>query len=123
MDDLVTFLRTQLDADELAAKATAEFVGDNFNADPDRWAWGGGGGPGVPFDLLSGLDVGEWMEPLGRYIARHDPARVLREVAAHRAIVNDCEKRRSVQGKWTLRDLAAVYADRDGYRPEWAPGS
>lgn len=77
-----------------------------------------------------------------RYVARHDPARVLREVAAKRRVMqrhhrsdastvsdycagcahdpegwpeielNDCPE---------LRDLAAVYSDHPDYRPEWAP--
>lgn len=76
------------------------------------------------------------------HIARYDPARVLAQCAAHRAIV---ELHSGVDGAcqgcglheaWppgrseptllpmndpcpTLRALASVYADRDGWREEW----
>ena len=69
------------------------------------------------------------------HIARHDPARVLREVAAKRALLDlhrwQCCAR-DVTGytviEWydsrtdpcpTLRVMAAPYADRDGYNPAW----
>lgn len=78
----------------------------------------------------------------GRHIARHDPARALREVAAKRAIL--AEHRQWVFGGTTgcstchagheigdpppgpcptLRALAAVYSDHRDYDPAWAPGS
>ena len=86
----------------------------------------------------------------GRHIAVHDPARVLHQVAAMRKIVDlhrswadepyrhphaerYCQTCSDDDISWwtdsgspewpcpTLRLLTTVYADRDGYRPEWAP--
>lgn len=50
-----------------------------------------------------------------RHIARHDPARILRECKAKRRLVGD---------EWsedpeTLGILASVYADHPDYRQEW----
>jgi hypothetical protein len=66
------------------------------------------------------------------HIARWDPARVLREVEAKRRLLQQFELRgNSVRatvvpatgGVWDdlLRLLALPYADRPGYRQEWAP--
>jgi len=144
-DDLVTWLRAQLDADEAAARAT----GTHLDWQDDH----GGAGSGVD---RKGVDdyseavvvyVGEVEEHDARHIARHDPASVLRDIAAKRAIVDlhgpelpICEDgyrpgathadvARSVLANGapagvpclTLRLLASAYSHRDGYRPEWAP--
>jgi hypothetical protein len=73
------------------------------------------------------------------HIARHDPARVLADVAAKRAIIEwhavrrtardarDPEEQATVDICWcgydrpcaTLRHLAAPYADHPGYDPTW----
>jgi hypothetical protein len=126
MDDLVTFLRACLDEDERVALEAAAQTGGNVEI------------------VAKNLDI--IFECLGRHWARHDPARVLAEVAAKRAIVDlhspsegDCRTCAHLtddedpDGNWytdvlgepwpcpTLRHLAAVYADQPGYRPEWAP--
>lgn len=59
------------------------------------------------------------------HIARHDPARVLADVAAKRAMLPHL----IVEGHpltycdrcQVLRHMAAVYAEHSGYRPEWRP--
>jgi hypothetical protein len=81
----------------------------------------------------------------GEHITRHDPARVLREVTAKRAILEDhrikpttwrepddeafgCERchfdrDEGVYGFGycpTLKALATVYSDHESYREEWA---
>lgn len=70
-----------------------------------------------------------------QHIARHDPARVLAECAAKRAIIAEhqqdhlgavCTRCRFIGGYMeypcpTLEALAAVYADHPDYRQEWAP--
>lgn len=78
----------------------------------------------------------EWIAE-ARHIARHDPARVLREVAAKRAImkryVRATEVPPSVAGYIrgqdsgyaeacldALRDLATAWADHPDYRTEWS---
>lgn len=76
------------------------------------------------------------------HIVRHDPARVLAQVAAHRAILEQYEQARArlrdapAWDRWlnegageavvealehTVRHLATMYADRDGWREEWRP--
>lgn len=59
------------------------------------------------------------------HIARHDPARVLREVGAKRRIVDDLAGaldwgHMAPVIKCVLRSLAAVYAAHPDYRQEWA---
>jgi hypothetical protein len=57
------------------------------------------------------------------HIARHDPARVLREVEAKRAIVAAvAESPGEATGLGVaMLHLAAVYADHPDYRQEWRP--
>lgn len=64
-----------------------------------------------------------------RHIARHDPGRVLAEVAAKRRIIAECIPSRGVPalelsdalGATVLLFLALPYADHDEYREEWRP--
>ena len=55
------------------------------------------------------------------HIARHDPARVLREVEAKRKIVRDvaCGFYDSDYDE-AVEHLAAVYSDHPDYDPDWA---
>jgi hypothetical protein len=67
------------------------------------------------------------------HIARHDPARVLRDLEAKRRIVAEYERyaaeRRRAMGGWDpqsevspiLAALAAVYAEHEDYRENWRP--
>jgi hypothetical protein len=75
----------------------------------------------------------------GAHIARHDPARVLREVEAKRAILGQYEavcaevrepksadhlahaRSRQFQLEQVLPLLALPYADHPAYNPAWAP--
>lgn len=133
-DDLVAFLRAQFDDEERVA----------------RYAGGTGG-----WELGACIDAAEpgtteWQVCEGRYpvahvrgntraghVARHDPARVLRDVEAKRAILNEHRPGRSFRddGKpvcaqcrksrtypcTTVRLLALPYAEQPGYREEWKP--
>ncbi|SFK92400.1 hypothetical protein SAMN05216275_14152 [Streptosporangium canum] len=74
MSDLVAFLRARLDEDEQTARAAH---GPNWNAEKRDVAYGD-----------------EWVVSAmtradAAHIARHDPARVLREVEAKRQIINE----------------------------------
>lgn len=55
---------------------------------------------------------GHDLRPTYRHLARHDPAHVLRDIAAKRALLD-----------WIPRDveypLASVYSDHPDYREEW----
>jgi hypothetical protein len=56
-----------------------------------------------------------------RHIARHDPARVLREVEAKRRVVNRyAENPAEPWPLFPLLEMAAVYADHPNYREEWS---
>ena len=132
-DDLVAWLREQVDEDERVARAAMHRPRSH---PPTIGHWGY-----VHEDLVDGdglvLAPRVWI-PAAEHIARHDPARVLREVAAKRRILDwhrhatfyrepigpTCEVCGDHDGEdWcqTLRLLALPYADRDGYRSEWAP--
>lgn len=54
------------------------------------------------------------------HIARHDPARVLREVEAKRRILALHEELNEPHLYEAVQHLAAVWSDHPGYRPEWA---
>lgn len=122
--DLVEFLRARLDEDEAAARNVDEH--GPFTVYPGDGA----------YLLYDGTDpvvmVSMPSEPLAFHIARHDPARVLAEVAAKRALVEEHGIESSEQEyckicdtlTWpcgTLRYLAAVYADCEGYDERWRP--
>lgn len=54
------------------------------------------------------------------HIARHDPARILRECGAKRRIVADFDQYDpGEQGDMNLRSLASVYADHPDFRDDW----
>lgn len=117
MDDLITWLRDQIDDDERAARTAA--------CGPWRQGTGGGGyvlgGPNGQFVIAAQSQA--WN---AGHIARHDPARVLAEVDAKRRRLDEIESMlRDDPTDETARYLAQIdalpYADRDGYREEWRP--
>jgi hypothetical protein len=140
MDDLVAFLRARLDEDEQTARAAVpgpwsetgrDSVGEGMvHSDTTGWSVVGsvktGYGPNAPYANVS-LNAA--------HIARHDPARVLRDVEARRVIVNqyaeveanDTDDAYEYADGWAnalglaVRQLAAVYADHPSYREEWRP--
>lgn len=123
-DPLVTFLRARLDEDEAVARDL-----------PPRWFVGERGW------VLDAEEIDPHAEdeqhdsiaqamvtPAAAHIARHDPARVLAEVAAKRAILrlhvpevpSWCPRCDS----WpcsTLKALALPYAGHPDCREEWRP--
>jgi hypothetical protein len=136
MDDLVRWLSVQLDEDERIAR----------DADPGPWKSNSLGRHdqsaiklGAPTSLIQ-FD-GSRAAANGVHVARHDPARVLREVDAKRrtlalhsaATGHSCSTTDETGYNFnydevspgdactTLRLLASVYADRDGYRDDWRP--
>ncbi|HEY6274914.1 MAG TPA: DUF6221 family protein [Streptosporangiaceae bacterium] len=139
MSDLVAFLRARLDEEEAAARqAHTLFI--RFEEKPGDWTrlmcdpiMGPFGGQSPTRDIVTGLYVGKMS----------DPARVLREVEAKRAILDliptvigdewrlDGEFRirprdegdEPFTGTLILRVLAAVYRDHPDYDPAWASGA
>lgn len=114
LSDMTVFARARVDEDEAAAKATVE---------PYRWH-------PDHFEEASGADQ--------VHIARHDPARVLREVAFKRTVLDKVVPvvdgmADEIRGEWPnphvelidaeglLRLLVAVWRDDPGYQHQWAP--
>lgn len=146
MNDLVEWLRPQLDRDTAVARELAGRGGDDLPTglrsagDQVRDAYGDPEPPedGVgPADRLWWLarDAADWAEAWS-------PTRVLRDIDAKRRIV-ECHEpwtasngdticgrcgREHIDGRpgghfpcQTLRLLALPYADRPGYQEEWRP--
>jgi hypothetical protein len=127
--DLVQWLGDRLTEDEELARAAAEEYGAAWTADEAM--------EGVSSD--KGADVVAEPNSPFAFIAAHDPARVLREIEAKRRVLRQhadvraqvrnpvsAENRRAArveQGALedVMRLLAMPYADRPGYRQEWAP--
>jgi hypothetical protein len=122
VDDLVTWLRAQLDADERVAKRALSFRYDH----PLDAPWENAR------IAVERKTASSWE----RYAARLTPARALAEVEAKRAIIADLGKandagesvlwsRSEVSTIWALeravQHLASAYADRAGWREEWRP--
>jgi hypothetical protein len=108
MSDLVEFLRARLDEDEDIARRAAFGWGSTWTTENDV--------------------LNEW----SAHLARNDPARVLADIAAKRAIVGHVEamdhggaraheqfRQWEVSGEEILCHLAAVYADHPDYDPAW----
>ncbi|MFE2712261.1 DUF6221 family protein [Streptomyces mirabilis] len=124
MDELVRWLGEQLDEDERIARSAGGVVylgwaeGGWVEAEIPKTEWKGPGD--------DGRHVGSVRRAEDRaHIARHDPARVLREIEAKRRIVDRYawlrEHGDTGGTAWVLPLLALPYADRPGYREEWRP--
>lgn len=96
--ELVLFLRARLDEDEQVARASAD----------------------SRVDLV-------YASPYSEHIARHNPARVLRDVAAKRLMLAFLGSPDMPPGEGryvaerALFLLALSYADHPGYNKQWAP--
>jgi len=155
MSNLVEFVRARLDEDEAIARAAVvpahegpnayhphpelaewvyredgevEYVGSTFDVPLQGGRMGKDGPLYVTMDnegLIPAVD-----KTVGPHIARHDPARVLREIEAKRALVDHAERvlleithrfhpghRMAVH---LLHTLASIHADHPDYRSEWA---
>jgi hypothetical protein len=118
MDDLIAFLNARLDDDHWEA---FKFHNDS------EWS----------ADMLARLFNHNESDPVIHHLARYDPARVLREVAAKRAIIGlhrpsfspadgdytgiDCMEDDDSWPCQTLHHVAAIWSDHPDYRAEWAP--
>lgn len=144
MDELVEWVRAQLDEDERLARRAAELCGCHPPA--LSWSFRDGDEPGDGRILVVDDPHPDLKRKIGRrwnssyeglhmaeHIVRHDPARVLREIDAKRRILAEhalngwvcttCDNGEVEQvfPCPTLRLLALPYADQPGYREEWRP--
>lgn len=130
MIDIVAFITARLDEDELAALA----------APGPQWD-GGDGYLGVVDgqDLVWGNHTEGYIDAeASTHIARHDPARVLRDVEANRRLLDlhgqsepdghdgsgyrfACSHCDQTVPCASLRLLGAPYSDHPGWREEWRP--
>lgn len=129
--DLIDFLKARIDEDEAAAKAAnavdTESVGEWTVVETPLCIPGGRTAIDVTVEssldwtLCDGIGSGSLSERRGlaEHIARHDPARVLADVAAKRAIVDDYAEVPSTARLRPLRWLAEVWRDHPDYDAEW----
>lgn len=142
---IVEFLEARLAEDEAAANAATIPARDGYGPHPELSEWQYAG------DEVEYVSTPEMLahkypqtyyvtmdsegltpsvgEQVGPHIARHDPVRVLREVAAKRTIITEhcvgsdpCD----AHDAWyesipcdTVRALAAIYADHPDFDPTW----
>ncbi|MFE8961716.1 DUF6221 family protein [Streptomyces iakyrus] len=120
MDDLVQFLRDRLDEDERAARR----AGDSFRQIGET-----GVIVATEGDRAEECASANWAG-IAEHIVRHDPARVLAEVAAKRQIIDRCVSAQiPIRDDWSTDELAGdvlamlalPYADHPAYKPEWHP--
>lgn len=118
MDELITWLRAQLDDDERVARKCA----------PGPWVTQGEVRETYVVSSAGIAVATGWLRD-AEHIARWDPKRVLAEIEAKRGILDELD---SMITGWTyeetkdfgrdiLKTLALPYAGRDGWREEWRP--
>lgn len=131
MGDLIEFLTARLDEDEAIANLAARGGDDRDEPEWTRWEWDAYRSCvwTVSTDrslVASWPDDGSMQDADGEHIARHDPERVLVEVAAKRATIRHCAHLLPYfnRAEWTLanrtlRHLAVVYSDHPDYQQAW----
>ena len=124
--ELVDFLRARLDEDEAAARRAASYddgASHDVQGPAGTWAcldeaewFGASYRGGVIAPRIGYTNAPE----LGAHIARHDPARVLAEVEAKRAVVDFADTYEgSFHASQFLPKLAAVYRNHPDFDPAW----
>lgn len=125
MDDLVQFLLNRLAIEEHVARG----------ARPGPWHVNAEADEVMAVDGVTVADgfalSGQQLRATTEHIARHNPARVLREIEAKREIVRQanlylCDSGpgcgyRTKHGHNVLRLLALPYADHPDYQETWRP--
>jgi len=139
--DLVEFIRARLDEDERLATRAATLCG--CHPAVPVWRFEGDEGAGriviegdphpdthaSPNRLRKCWDKSYANKFAAEHIVNHDPARVLREVEAKRALLAACveydDMPAGMSGSglaYQVEELLALpYADHPDYRPEWSP--
>jgi hypothetical protein len=117
-DSIVAFLTARLDEDEIAARTAARVSrGERWRCPDDYGVFEAHSGDAA---ILIGSPSGYLRLELGAHVARHDPARVLADVAAKRALIADATDVPTISMRRALKRLAAPYADHPDYNPRWS---
>lgn len=128
-DELITFLLARLTDDELAARDAAHGPWHVEGGYPQRIS---NAAAVLVAECYTTPEAPPWE---AEHITRHDPARVLREVEAKRAIMallaeteaclnrgyTDIERGAQLVLLRACQCVAAVYSDHPDYKQEWAP--
>lgn len=135
MEDLIEFLNARLDEDETTAQAASP---GPWSVDNDAYPEAIHGADGAT-PVAGGRWGGEASvfdkDEDALHIVRHDPHRVLADVAAKRQIIQNCEwvnldenrdfsdfmAGRAQEARTVLRRLALPYANHPDYREDWRP--
>jgi hypothetical protein len=128
MDELTAFVKARLDEDEAVAMNAQNILSGRWDIDTDGNVQDEDTGGGGSAYIACGPYGGGVDEADAIHITRHDPARVLREVAAKRAILAEHSAVTRLAGlteqelgflgryrEWLLKNLAAVWSDRPDY--------
>jgi hypothetical protein len=142
---LIEFLTARLDEDEAVAEAAAKDAAGYSHGYPNdpitKWRINDERDLFADHVFLAGGAYGGIDEKISAHLVRHDPARVLREVAAKRRVMERHRPSEASQSTaycagcahdpegWPefelddcpeLRDLASAWSHHSDYREEWA---
>jgi hypothetical protein len=130
MDDLTAFVKARLDEDEAIAQAAASEAGPDWTWDREtRDGYLRTPGGTIMADALNVED-----EQFRPHVARHDPARVLREVAAKRKRLAAYTAARAAADRYddqymagvasgladAIKDDASAWNDHPDYDQKWS---
>jgi Family of unknown function (DUF6221) len=124
-NDLVAFILARLDEDERIARAAGAYY-PSWAYDRETFTVANAESP-IAARKADGRSPINDVD--GEHIARHDPARVLRDVEGKRRLVDTVTAERPVNSRpvdaalalTVLRLTALAWSDHPGYRAEWAP--
>ncbi|MCF6471138.1 hypothetical protein FAF44_22450 [Nonomuraea sp. MG754425] len=141
MDELLAFVRSRLDEEEASATAATPgpwsydpskewYDGEDFVTMTNGQEFVGYGGPSffAGAVCITG-DAGHSQSMAdAEHIARHDPARTLRDVRARRATLARCEEEMSSGvpplvgfARGTAWEMAQRWSDHKGFKQAWKP--
>lgn len=130
---LLEFIEARLAEDQAAAEAAMAGPGWYGASHSGQWEQDDASMPGAVHDTIGGpivFDEGAPNEAQAVHIARFDPARVLREVAAKRrllAYLTALEEKALDNNWWNLDTyepfqlLATAWSEHPDYDPTWSP--
>jgi hypothetical protein len=130
VSEIADFIKARLDEDEADARSAGAVTRIADEGYP--WLLDDDGNVQTPAGPLA---FGDWKAEAWvifgaeAHVARHDPARVLREIAAKRGVIREMEAARAdLESRlihvpffitWTLMHLAKPYADHPDYKRDW----